>query len=202
MIKTIIFDNNGVLTTRDKDATYRDVAAFLGVNVTTLKRIWDKLAVPLDEGKITNKEFLESVLVKLDKVADVDKLMNIYLNSYQKHDDVQNFVKTLKHHYELAMLTNFGEAFHRCQRRWGLNEIFEQDRIFLSADLHMKKPNEAIFRYVLEKLKRQPAETIFIDDRLINIETAKKIGMETILFINFDQFKNDLDRILGRVYMR
>lgn len=177
--------------------TYLNVANFIGVKDTDLVPIWDKLAEPLDEGKITNMQFIEEVLEKLGKKVDVDKLLDIYLKSYQPKKDVQKYVKTLKNKFELAMLTNFGEAFHSCQKRWGLNKIFDKNKIFLSADLQMIKPKEEIFKYVLNQLKCKPDETVFVDDRPVNVMAAKRLGLKTVLFVNLETLKEDLEKILN-----
>ena len=56
----------------------------------------------------------------------------------------------------------------------------------------MAKPDPAIYLYTLEKLGTQPAETLFIDDREVNIEAATALGMKALLFTTVDQLRADL----------
>ena len=45
---------------------------------------------------------------------------------------------------------------------------------------------------MLERLKVKANECIYIDDREVNLEPAKKLGMKTILFRNAKQLKKEL----------
>ena len=56
------------------------------------------------------------------------------------------------------------------------------DEIVVSCDVGMRKPNPKIYKLILKKLKLKPSETIFIDNQKWNINPAKKLKMQTILF--------------------
>ena len=51
------------------------------------------------------------------------------------------------------------------------------DVLVWSYQLRMAKPDPAIYRRVLEQLGTQPEETLFIDDKLVNIEAARGVGI-------------------------
>ena len=63
---------------------------------------------------------------------------------------------------------------------------------FSSCYLGLRKPDEKIYRRALYMAHRQPAESIFIDDRELNVECAKQLGMHGIHFQNAKQLRNDL----------
>ena len=54
--------------------------------------------------------------------------------------------------------------------------------LVFSGPLHMAKPDPAIFRFLLEKYRLSPEETLFTDDNPKNIETAKELDLHTFLF--------------------
>lgn len=54
------------------------------------------------------------------------------------------------------------------------------DKLYLSQDLGMRKPDPAIFRYVLEQEGVAAAQAIFFDDNAENIEGAKTVGLQTV----------------------
>jgi putative hydrolase of the HAD superfamily len=56
----------------------------------------------------------------------------------------------------------------------------------------VRKPEEQIYRLALEIAQREPEECILIDDRGLNLECAREIGMHTIQFKNVDQLRQDL----------
>lgn len=54
----------------------------------------------------------------------------------------------------------------------------------------MAKPDPEIYEYLFETYKLKPEECFFIDDLSANIETAKKLGMDGIVFTgNIDEVK-------------
>ncbi len=196
MIKTIIFDNNGVLTTSCETGALDDLIKFLGVERGKFLSIWDKESEAVDEGKITSDQFLKNVLDRLGSKKDIRKCQHYYWNSYEPKNEVRDFAKKLEKDFELVFLTNFGDGFSRFNKKWKLEEIFDKDKIFVSANIGMVKPNEDIYLYVLNKIGKKPEEVVFIDDKQENTEAAKKLGMHAILFKSLDQLKKDLEGIL------
>src|SRR5690606_11825960 len=76
------------------------------------------------------------------------------------------------------------------------SSLFEQ--IFFSNEIGMKKPNEDIFQYVLDKISCLPHECIFIDDAQENILTAKKLGIHGIQFIHGEQCHKDIQHLIDK----
>jgi FMN phosphatase YigB (HAD superfamily) len=54
--------------------------------------------------------------------------------------------------------------------------------IVISGLVGVQKPDPAIYHIVLERLGVAPAEVIFVDDFVQNIETARALGMQTLHF--------------------
>ena len=63
---------------------------------------------------------------------------------------------------------------------------------FSSCYLGVRKPDEGIYKLALEVTQRDPQESLFIDDRELNLECAKQLGMHTIHFQNAAQLRQDL----------
>jgi 2-haloacid dehalogenase len=64
--------------------------------------------------------------------------------------------------------------------------------IVLSGKEKVRKPQPEIYRILLERYCLLPGECIFIDDRQDNLDTAKALGIETILFRSAGQVRMDL----------
>ena len=75
------------------------------------------------------------------------------------------------------------EAFH-------LRRSFQV--FFSSCYLHYRKPEEGIFRLALAVTQRQPQECVFIDDRPLNLEAPRRLGMSVIHHQSADQLRSDL----------
>lgn len=79
------------------------------------------------------------------------------------------------------------EKFH-------LQDYFD---VFLSSCyLGVRKPDEAIYKAALSITQRQGEECVFVDDRELNLECARELGMRTIQFKSAPQLEKDL-RALG-----
>jgi putative hydrolase of the HAD superfamily len=66
------------------------------------------------------------------------------------------------------------------------------DVLVWSYQLRMAKPDPAIYRRVLEQLGTQPEETLFIDDKLVNIEAARGLGIRALQFFTVERLRADL----------
>jgi putative hydrolase of the HAD superfamily len=63
---------------------------------------------------------------------------------------------------------------------------------FSSCYLQTRKPEEMIFRIALEVTQRPAGECVFIDDRPLNLENPRKLGMKTIHYQNAEQLRAEL----------
>lgn len=200
MIKTVIFDNNGVLTTSCEEGALKKLVDYLGVGMDKFLPIWDVEAEAVDEGKITTEEFLHNVIDRLNPGKDFKQCQKYYWASHETKPDVREFTKELKKSFEIVFLTNFSDDFWVFNKKWKLDEIFDRDKMFISAELKMRKPHPDIYWEVLEKIGRKPDEVVFIDDKEENIETAQTIGMHAILFKSLEQVEKDFESILKYSY--
>jgi putative hydrolase of the HAD superfamily len=78
-------------------------------------------------------------------------------------------------------------------------EAFKLRRDFLvffsSCYVRSRKPEELIFRVALEVTQRPPKECVFIDDRPLNLESPRRLGMNVIHYQNAPQLLVDLQKI-------
>lgn len=70
------------------------------------------------------------------------------------------------------------------------------DTVIISAEEGCAKPDERIFRLLLERLGTLPAETVFIDDLVENVEAAQAIGMQAIRFTSSAEVLDSVRRLL------
>lgn len=70
------------------------------------------------------------------------------------------------------------------------------DKIFVSYELGLLKPDVEIYKQILKLLKARPEEVIFIDDKLKNVEAAKSICINGIVF-NKDTIAEDVRRFMN-----
>ena len=84
------------------------------------------------------------------------------------------------------VLSNYGrDGFARTADRF--QAIFSQmDGMVISSHELICKPDPRIYRILLERYGLDPHETVFIDDRPVNIEGARAAGMQGIVYTGMD----------------
>jgi 2-haloacid dehalogenase len=93
----------------------------------------------------------------------------------------------------LFAITNFSADF------WP--PFFEKERAFfgrfrdivVSGAVKLLKPDPAIYFLALHRFGLKPAEALFIDDREINVEGARAVGMKAHLFVDADDLRERLE---------
>src|SRR5207237_9520900 len=77
-------------------------------------------------------------------------------------------------------------------------EAFHLRRNFLvffrSCYVRSRKPEETIYRIALEVTQRPPEQCLFIDDRPLNLESPRKLGMNTIHHQSAEQLRAELEK--------
>ena len=93
--------------------------------------------------------------------------------------------------YSLYGLSNWSaETYPRVKHRYDFFNLF--DKIILSGDVKLIKPDPAIFNLTLQKIGCSASECLLIDDSEANIVTAKKMGFATVHFRSPEQLRIEL----------
>jgi putative hydrolase of the HAD superfamily len=96
--------------------------------------------------------------------------------------------------YIMAALNNESREINEYRiKQFKLKDYFEV--FFSSCYLGVRKPDIQIYRRVMEIMQRQPSACVMIDDRELNLECARELGLQTIQVKNLDQLKADLAKL-------
>ena len=96
--------------------------------------------------------------------------------------------------YRMATLNNESLELNEYRiRKFHLRDYFEA--FFSSCYLGVRKPDPGIYTRALQITQREPAECVLIDDRGLNLECARELGMRTIQFQDAAQLQSDLARL-------
>src|ERR1700690_2767079 len=96
--------------------------------------------------------------------------------------------------YPLYGLSNWSaENYPRVRHQYDFFNLF--DKIILSGEVKLIKPDPAIFNLTLQMIRRTANECLLIDDSEANISTAKKIGFATIHFKSAEQLQTELHQL-------
>ena len=189
-IKAIIFDFGGVIFNIDFNKTciaFNDLGVKGFADMYSLKAA-NPLFQHLEQGKFTGeafyREFREFAGTTLEN-DQINAALNALLLSYRK--EALQTLKAIKHKYKLYLLSNTNsihlEAFTKMYKEQigegSLEDYF--DKLYFSHETGYRKPAKEAYEIVLKENNLVPAETLFIDDSMQNIEGAKVLGLQTIL---------------------
>lgn len=182
MIKTIIFDFGNVFINLDIEGAIKETYGSLEINEFSEEII--AFNSFYEQGLVSTEEFLEFYTENFPKLSKevLINLWNLILKDFPEYR--LTFLKQLKasSEYKLILLSNTNDL----HINWIKNNIsFYEDfkncfnKFYLSHEIHLKKPNQDIFNFVLNENQLKPEECLFIDDNKDNIETAKKLNFKT-----------------------
>jgi HAD superfamily hydrolase (TIGR01509 family) len=183
--KTIIFDLGAVILNINYQNTI-DEFTKLGVNNAATfysKKVQTNLFNQIETGMISSNEFLKALQkeTKNANINQVEKAWNAMLLDLPE-ERIQLIEKLKKNNYSIYLLSNTN-AIHidaikkqLGKRKWlAFCKLF--DKMYLSHELGLRKPDVKIFEYILNEQKLKAEEVFFIDDSPQHIASAKKIGI-------------------------
>lgn len=100
--------------------------------------------------------------------------------SARLYQESLQFIKECKRQgHTIFILSNFNaQSFQFIKKKFPeLFNLFDEDKIIISGNIGLIKPDPAIYKYILEKHNLNPHNCLFFDDQVININAAKKIGI-------------------------
>ena len=201
MIKAIIFDFGGVLSTDDDIPKFwQENGKKLGVDPEAGSEIALPIWMEARVGKIDSDIYWEK-LGAFTKMS-AEEFKKYFIGCTGFCDDLYGYIKEkLQGKYQLAILSNQIKSwFEPIADKKKFREVF--DVIITSYDTGIAKPDIEIYEKTIKELGVKASECVFVDDRPKNIEPAKKLGMRVVEFRNYDQFVEDLNKILAEKHIQ
>ncbi len=181
MIKNIIFDVGEVLI------GYRWPALLMGwgLSYDQAKEIHDivfhdPLWAKLDAGAVELEEVLQVYCgAHPDKAQIIRDFILSQNQMCQPRPKVWELLPALKEKgYRLFILSNYSEVLYQMHTE-GLPFHELMDGEVISCRVKASKPDEAIYRHLLDEYNLVPQECLFLDDRPVNLAGAEALGIQT-----------------------
>ncbi len=193
-IKAIIFDMGGVIL-RTTDRSYR---TNLGEKFGKTYDEMDSLVYGGESsykatiGEISAEEHKRHVMQKFNlKEEDNKWFFEEFWGGDTKDQELVDFIHSLKQNFTTALLSNaWGDARESVGTQHQFLDAF--DFSVFSAEIQLAKPDPKIYHWILDQLKVNPDEAIFVDDFEKNILAANEIGIHGILFQSTEQVKAEI----------
>jgi putative hydrolase of the HAD superfamily len=195
--KTIVFDFGSVIVHRNKAGFCEFIKNVFQVDDAVLQDIFKKFKIAKD-AKIAESLFWKCTAEELNLALPKDWELQYaaaelrYLNESQEMKALIKFYKNLG--YRIALFSNVTAERAALLRSQGFYDDFFP--LLLSCELGVDKPDPKAYQIMLDTLQIPPENCIFIDDKPINIETAKALRIDAILFLSPQQVADELYRRL------
>jgi putative hydrolase of the HAD superfamily len=184
-IKAVILDLGVVIINIDQEKTLRAFER-LGIDLEDINE-----SMPIfkqyEKGEISDEDFIRTLKTALKGNATEDQIIkawNAMILDIPKHRF--RLIGELRKHYNVHLLSNTNsihiQEIKDYISKYHPNEDWHStfDKLFLSYEIGLRKPDAAIYNHVLNEINLKPEETIFVDDSRANIKGAEKLGINCI----------------------
>jgi putative hydrolase of the HAD superfamily len=193
-ITTLFWDIGGVIITNGWDTTARRRAA------EVFHLDWEdfqdrhELSFPaFDSGLISLDEYLNRTLFYRARPFTREEFIAFMFAQSKEYPEPRALLEQVAREgkYFIGAINN--EPLELNEYRIKTFHLRRDFQVFFSSCyLHTRKPEEMIYRIALEVTQRSAEECVFIDDRPLNLENPRKLGMKTIHYQNAEQLCAEL----------
>ena len=190
----IVFDLGGVVFHWSPDEIIADVFESKEIRAKVKKHVFGHPDwIALDRGTLKRADAIENATIRtgLPK-SDIVELMDHVPESLIPKPETVELIQIVKQKgNRVFVLSNMHVSVIRDLReKYRLWDLL--DGMVVSCEIHMVKPELGIYQYLLEQHNLSADETVFIDDMMVNLEPAEKLGIRCIQFKDSIQCEREL----------
>jgi len=196
-ITTIFSDIGGVILTNgwDRDGR-REAAQAFRLDWEEFQDRHDLSFPAFDAGQITLNQYLDRTLFYRPRTFTREEFTAFMFARSKEYPEARAILSALARSgkYLIGAINN--EPLELNQYRieaFRLRRDFQA--FFSSCYLNARKPEETIYRIALQVTQRPPESCVFIDDRALNLENPRRLGMNVIHHQNAPQLRQDLQSL-------
>jgi putative hydrolase of the HAD superfamily len=198
-IGAVIFDYGEVLCHRPSDGEFERLSNLFGGDAKSFRALWDKNRGAFDRGDLTGEAYWSALAADAGvgiNAEQLDQVCNWDVEMWGRANAVM--VAWLGQLRRGGIKTGLLSNMHPAMISY-LRENFDWLELFdfktFSAEVRMIKPDPAIYEHTLRGLGVKAAETLFLDDREINVQGARELGIHALLFRSVAQLRQELEAL-------
>lgn len=179
MITTIIFDFGDIFINLEKEKVSKALAA---IGLQTENLLVSTLNHQYEVGAINEIDFLLGLQKQIPNVPlnAIKDTWNTILGTFPEYR--LEFLEHLAAKYPLFLLSNTDfthiEAFKKKVGNHFYNRFVSCfEKVYYSFEMGMRKPDTAIYKFLIDAHQLNPVQTLFVDDKEENTNAAKKTGL-------------------------
>lgn len=196
-ISVLLWDVGGVILSNAWDREERAGALTqFSLDPVEFQERHEMVVSSFERGKITLNEYLDRTVFYHPRPYTREAFKQYMFSRSQPHSEVLAMLRKLRSQGKYLMSTLNNEStelnLYRIEH-FRLREIF--DLFISSCFVALRKPEEAIYRLALDITQRPPEQCCFIDDRALNLEGARRLGMHTVEMQGLDELNRQLQQL-------
>jgi len=181
-IKALFLDIGGVLLNNGWDRKARqDAAKSFGLDYTDMEERHHLTYDTYEAGKINLDTYLDRIVFFEKRGFTKEQFRMFMISQSHAHQPTIDYFKTLKktHNIKIGVLSNEGRELSEYRtRKFELHSFV--DFFVVSSYVHVRKPDEDIYRLALGIAQLSPENCAYVDDRHLFVEVAQKLGIRSI----------------------
>lgn len=203
MIKGIVFDFGGVMTTSSMPMRLKRATEELGLPWEPFAEGFRKYRLDYDQGVKTLPEMYDLILgdAKLDlapearrRIEEADTASWLYRN-----ERTLEWMRGLeKRGFKIGILTNMAPAFAPLFREHFADFVALADAVVVSGEERLVKPMPEIYALLAKRIALKPGELCFVDDLELNCAAARDCGWHAVRFAGNEQTERALEEELAK----
>ena len=202
MIKQIWFDFGNIFIPVFPENTKEQ---FERCGVQLSEAHFAELHQAFEVGEMSQYEFFQSLTDSCKFLQSTQCVKGAWNSMLGDLRDETLFLKKLSTTYDLALVSNTNAAHIEAIAAASGPFLWTHftnafDGLFLSHEIHERKPNASYFEKVAKTMNAEPNEVLFIDDTQANLDGAAALGFQTLLFnCQEGNLKKELTTILAQL---
>ena len=205
-ITNVVFDFGGVVAPADLSVVINKFKALGIKNIEEYLNMVRQRGFfgDFEAGLIDEEEFRSKVSKEAGREVTMEECRDAYMGFFSTvpERNLELFRKLRAEGYRLSLLSNTNPFI----MEWSLSKAFDGhghsldeylDSIYVSYKMKVMKPDERIFRMMLESENVAPSRILFIDDGPKNVEAARRIGINALQATNGEDWTEDVLRFLA-----
>jgi putative hydrolase of the HAD superfamily len=185
-----------VLTSQPDREAHDAMVRITGLDAERFEKLYWADRHAYDEGKLTGVMFWEKfardngIAFTPAQLAELNRL-DARMWTTQNPQMVAWQQRLKERGLRTAILSNMGDSvLESIEREYAWIRNF--DVLVWSFQLGMAKPEPAIYLETLKRLGTKPEETLFVDDRRVNIDAARALRLVAMEFTTPEKLREDL----------
>jgi len=195
--KILFFDIGGVLLTNGWGHDSRKLAAEkFGLDYEELNTLHNYVFNIFEIGNMTLDEYLDTVVFNHPRDFPREDFKEFVYSRSKELPGLLEWMKEWKKEcgFRVISINNEGKELNTYRvKKFKLHQCF--DAFVSSCDVKMRKPDPNIFLLALGVAQARPEQCYYFDDRIFQVETAKKLGINAFHHTSFEDTKAILESI-------